>query len=94
MKMATIHFTQPHSLSLEAARAAATAMAERMALDYGVVHEWEGNTLRFHQVGLDGSLELANGEARLAMELHGLMAAFAPTVEEKLERKMRELFTA
>jgi putative polyhydroxyalkanoate system protein len=92
--MAAIVFNQAHSLPPEAARAAAQQMAERIARDFGISYAWEGNVLKFSQAGVAGALALLDGDARLQLELSGMMSAFAPMIEEKLARKMRELFSA
>jgi putative polyhydroxyalkanoate system protein len=92
--MATIRIHQPHALTVDRARTAAQAMAERMASEFGASYAWEGDTLRFRQTGAQGTLALLEGEARLELELGGMMGAFAPMIEEKLTRKMRDIFTA
>ena len=92
--MAAIRIHQPHALTIDRARAAAQAMAERMASEFGANYEWEGDMLRFRQTGAQGTLALLDGEARLELELGGMMSAFASMIEEKLGRKMREIFTA
>lgn len=90
--MAAIRYSQPHVLPLEKAREAAQQIAERMAREFGVNYAWEGNALKFSQTGVDGTLALHEGEARLELALAGMMSAFAPMIEEKLTRKMREIF--
>lgn len=90
--MASIRITQPHALPLSQAREAAETMAQRMAKEFGVRYAWEGNALKFAQTGVTGALALDAGAARLEMELAGMMGAFAPMIEEKLSRKMREIF--
>jgi putative polyhydroxyalkanoate system protein len=90
--MAAIRINQPHALPLAQAREAAETMAQRMAKEFGVSYAWEGDALKFAQTGVSGALALADGEARFEMELAGMMSAFAPMIEEKLTRKMREIF--
>jgi putative polyhydroxyalkanoate system protein len=90
--MADINITQPHSLSPDAARAAAQKVAEKLSTDYGLSCNWIGDVLRFERSGVDGMLTLGTHEAALHIKLGMLMSAFAPAIEQKVADSMRKVF--
>jgi putative polyhydroxyalkanoate system protein len=90
--MAEISITQPHSLSPEAARAAAQKVADKLSNEYGLACQWAGDVLRFERSGIDGTLTLAAHEAALRIKLGFMMSAFAPTIEQKVADNMRKVF--
>lgn len=90
--MAEISITQPHSLSPDAARAAAQKVADKLSGDYGLTCKWAGDVLRFERSGVDGTLTLGAREAALRIKLGMLMSAFAPTIEQKVADSMRKVF--
>jgi len=92
--MADIDIIQPHSMTPEAARAAAQQVADKMAADFGMECEWEGAVLRFERSGVDGTLVVGERDARLEIRLGLMMKAFAPMVQDKLARKMEKVFGA
>ena len=92
--MADISIVQEHSMSAPMARAAAQKVADKLAAEYGVACNWEGeNVLRFERSGVDGSLTLTAQRAALHIKLGFLMGAFAGTIESKAADKMRRVFT-
>ena len=92
--MADIAITQPHSMTPEAAREAAQQVADKMAADFGMECQWEGQVLRFERSGVDGTLVVGESDARLEIRLGMMMKAFAPMVQDKLARKMQKVFGA
>ena len=90
--MADIEITQPHSMTPEAARTAAQQVADKMAADFGMEYQWDGQVLRFERSGVDGTLVVGERDARLQVRLGMMMKAFAPMVQDKLARKMQKVF--
>src|SRR5437764_6313794 len=90
--MAEISITQQHSLSPEAARAAAQKVADKLAIDYGLTCKWIGDVLRFERSGVEGTLALGERQAALRIKLGFLMSAFASTIEQKVADSMRKVF--
>ena len=90
--MADISFTQQHSLSQPAARAAAQKVADKLSAQFGLDCRWEGDVLRFERSGVDGALTLGAQEAALQIKLGFLMSAFAPAIEQKVADSMRKTF--
>lgn len=92
--MADIEIIQPHSMTPDAARAAAQQVADKVAADFGMACRWDGAVLRFERSGVDGTLVVGESDARLEVRLGLMMKAFAPMVQEKLARKMQKVFSA
>ncbi|WP_036173327.1 polyhydroxyalkanoic acid system family protein [Massilia sp. 9096] len=90
--MADISITQPHSLSPDAARAAAQKVADKLSSDYGLACKWVGDVLQFERAGVDGTLTLGGREALIRIKLGLMMSAFAPTIEQKVADNMRKVF--
>jgi putative polyhydroxyalkanoate system protein len=90
--MADISIIQQHSLSPDAARSAAQKVADKLAGEYGLHCEWEGDVLRFERSGVEGSLALHERQAALRIKLGILMSAFASTIEQKVGESMRKVF--
>jgi len=90
--MAEISITQQHSLSQDAARAAAQKVADKLAGEYGLNCKWNGDVLRFDRSGVEGTLALGERQAALRIKLGFLMSAFAPTIEQKVADSMRKVF--
>jgi putative polyhydroxyalkanoate system protein len=91
--MSDISITQPHSLSQTAARAAAQQVADKLAREYGLTCNWEGDVLRFARSGVEGALTLGERQAALRIKLGFLMSAFASTIEQKVAESMRKVFS-
>jgi putative polyhydroxyalkanoate system protein len=92
--MADIEIIQPHSMTPDAARAAAQQVADKVAADFGMECRWDGAVLRFERSGVDGTLVVGESDARLEVRLGLMMKAFAPMVQDKLARKMQKVFSA
>lgn len=90
--MAEISINQPHSLSPDAARAAAQKVADKLSSDYGLTCKWVGDVLQFERAGVDGTLTLGVREALIRIKLGFMMSAFAPTIEQKVADNMRKVF--
>ena len=92
--MADISIKQQHKLTHKKAMAAAQKVADKMAEDYDMASEWEGDVLHFKRSGVTGSLTLLEHEAHLEVTLGFLLKAFAPTIEEKVTAQMKKVFSA
>ncbi|MEO7495538.1 MAG: polyhydroxyalkanoic acid system family protein [Massilia sp.] len=90
--MAEISFVQQHQLSPESARAAAQKVAERMARDFDLACEWDGDVLRFGRSGVEGALTLRAQQAALNIKLGFMMSMFAAKIESKVAENMRKVF--
>ena len=90
--MADISITQPHTMTLEAARKAAQSVADKLAEEFAVTSRWDQNVLSFERVGVSGTLALRAAEAHLELELGFMLKGFSSMIEEKLARKMQTAF--
>ena len=90
--MAEINIVQEHKLSLKKAREAAQKVADKLAEEYDLECEWEGNVLLFERSGVQGSLTLDATEAQMYIKLGFLMSAFSSTIENKVAENMRLVF--
>lgn len=86
--MARITVERPHNLGLEAARAKAEQLAERLASEYDVRYRWAGNTLEFKRSGADGSIEVAADQVRVRLNLGLLLSALGGSIKAEIERTL------
>jgi putative polyhydroxyalkanoate system protein len=92
--MADISIVQEHGLSPSTARAAAQKVADKLAADYGLSCQWDGDVLRFERSGVEGALTLEETRAAVRIQLGFLMGAFAPAIEAKVAESMKKVFAA
>lgn len=92
--MADIHIVQAHSLSPEAARAAAQKVAETLTEQYQLACSWEGDVLRFKSAAAEGALVLEPRQAQMQIRLGFLFGAFSSAIESKVATDMRKVFGA
>jgi putative polyhydroxyalkanoate system protein len=92
--MADISIVQAHRLSTEKAREAAAKVADKLARDYDLACNWDGNVLRFERSGVQGALTLHEQKAEMNIQLGFLMGAFSSAIEAKVAESMRKVFGA
>lgn len=90
--MADIHIVQEHALTPKKAREAAQKVADKMAEEYELECEWEGDVLRFGRSGVEGELTLEKKRAEMHIKLGFLFSAFSSRIEEKVAENMRKVF--
>lgn len=90
--MADFAIVQQHHLSMEDARAAAQKVADQMAVDYEMTHQWVGDVLEFKRSGFSGTLALTEGSAQLDVALGFMLRGFAKKIEEQVAKNMHKLF--
>ncbi|WP_295995333.1 polyhydroxyalkanoic acid system family protein [Rugamonas sp.] len=90
--MADINIVQDHQLSEEQARAAAQQVADKMAQEFDLACQWDGDVLRFERSGVEGALTLGRSQAQMQIKLGFLYSAFASAIEGKIAAKMRQVF--
>jgi putative polyhydroxyalkanoate system protein len=92
--MSAIVINQKHTLTHKKARAAAQKVADKLAAEYDMTSEWEGDVLHFQRSGVSGRLTLHEHSARIEIKLGFLLMAFAPKIEDEVGRQMRKVFGA
>lgn len=102
--MSEILIERQHALGLSRAREVAQAWVAQAQEKWGLQFRrepWPGDseadgasdTLRFNGMGAEGEVEVSAQRFVVRMTLGGLMAAFAPMVEDKMTRKLDALLT-
>lgn len=92
--MADITIKREHALSLQQSREAAQQIAERMAGEFDMTTQWNGDVLSFRRSGVAGTLALREHEAQIDITLDFLFKAFATTLEDKIARNLDKFFGA
>ncbi len=90
--MADISITQKHKLPHKNAKAAAQKVADKMAEEYDMQSEWEGDVLIFKRNGVSGTLAVFENEAQLDITLSFLFKAFTGRIEEEVGKNMCKMF--
>ncbi|KAB2901309.1 MAG: polyhydroxyalkanoic acid synthase [Dokdonella sp.] len=88
--MAVIDITRVHGGTIKATKAAINEVANSLGAEYGVSHEWAGNTLYFERSGINGSIEVSKAQLHVYAELGFLMGALKYTIEREIERLLDE----
>jgi putative polyhydroxyalkanoate system protein len=92
--MADISIVQAHQLSAAQAREAAAKVAAKLARDYDLACNWDGDVLRFERSGVQGALTLQERQAAMEIKLGFMMSAFSAAIEAKVADSMRKVFGA
>lgn len=90
--MPNVHIVQEHTLTHKKAREAAEKVAMKLAEEFELEYEWEGDVLNFERSGVSGSLTLTRHKAEMLIKLGFLFGAFAPMIEAKASEKMKKIF--
>jgi putative polyhydroxyalkanoate system protein len=86
--MSDIHFSRKHSLSVAEAKKKVQQAADRLADEYDLSSEWEGDTLHFTRSGVDGHIAVTSKDVTLDVKLGFLLRAFKATFEQHIERNL------
>lgn len=90
--MAEISIVHEHHLSAVQARDAAQKVADKIAGDYDLACQWEGDVLHFERSGVHGSLTLRGQQVEMFVKLGMLMSMFAPSIEAKISENLKAVF--
>lgn len=90
--MADISIRQEHQLPLQQAKDAAQKVADKMAAEFDMTTQWDGDTLSFKRSGVAGTLALREKEAQIDITLDFLFKAFTGPLQEKVARNMKKYF--
>lgn len=86
--MARIIVERPHSLGLEAARARAESLAERLAGEYEVRYHWVGDSLELKRSGADGKVEVLSDRVRVELKLGMLLSTMSGRIQREIEKSL------
>lgn len=90
--MADINIVHEHALTPKKAREAAQKVADKIAEEYDLECEWEGDVLYFERSGVKGSMTLEKQQVQMVIKLGFLMSAFSSTIEAKVTENMKKVF--
>ena len=94
--MSSIDVRRSHTLSKEEARAKAEALATSMATRFELDWRWEGDSIHFDAPrgkakGTKGTVDVADREVRVQIDLPFLLKVLKGTIESKVNEKLGEL---
>ncbi len=88
--MALIDIQRSHKSTVKATKTAVNRVAKSLGKEYGVDHEWDGDTLHFERSGVKGSIAVGKTDLRVHAELGFLMSAMKPVIEREIRRLLDE----
>lgn len=88
--MSDIHFVRKHNASVAEAKKKVQQAANRLADEYDLESEWQGDTLHFTRSGVDGHIAVTAHQVTLDVKLGFLLRAFKATFENHIERNLDE----
>lgn len=86
--MSRIHIERSHSLGLDAARAKAEKLAERLAKEHGVQCEWQGDELTFKRSGVDGRIAVGADKVAVDVKLGLMLSAMSGLLKGEIEKAL------
>jgi putative polyhydroxyalkanoate system protein len=90
--MSYIDMHARHSMSRDAAQAAADELASDLARKFDIEYGWEGDHILFERPGVNGTIMVRDREIRIEARL-GLMLMFLkPQIEHEITRYLRDHF--
>lgn len=89
--MSTIKVERELDMTLEQVKEVADKVAEKFSREYGVRFTWSGNCAAISGPGLDGRCTVAEKGIAIQLNLGFLLAAFAPRIDEAVNRYLDKL---
>ena len=90
--MPRIDIRRPHQLPIPEARAVVDKVAARMQEKFGMVGQWQGDTLNFSRSGVTGSIAVGSDAIEVKAELGMMLSPLKGMVEQEIRRKLDEHF--
>ncbi len=92
--MARIIVERTHNLGRDAAREKADQLAAKLASEYGVRCEWQGDVLEVRRSGADGRIEVEEDRVRVLLNLGLMLSALGSSVQAQIERALDKALQA
>ena len=86
--MSKIVVERQHSLGRAGARDKAQQLAERLAQQYDVKYQWQGDTLEVRRTGATGSIEVGEDKLRVSLKLGLLLSGLSSTIKREIEEAL------
>lgn len=90
--MATIDINRSHTLSIQEAREAVNAIAAELTRELNVTSSWDGDTLRFHRSGADGTIRISGNDVRFQADLSLLLRPLKTTISNQVQQYFDRYF--
>lgn len=90
--MSEIRVCRFHGTTLKKARKGAERIAEELGEEFGLDHEWDGDTLNFQRMGVSGHIGVGKKEVEIYVKLGLLLSALRPRIEAEINRFCDENF--
>ncbi len=92
--MSEIRYKREHHLSLKEAKKVAQRTADDLAREYDLASQWEGDTLHFRRLGVDGHMHVTAHYIDLNVKLGFLLRPFRSAFEHHIERNLDTLLAS
>lgn len=86
--MAQIIVERTHNLGREVAREKADELAARLAREFGVSCQWQGDVLAVKRSGADGRIEVYEDSVKVLLNLGLLLSAMGSSIQGQIERAL------
>jgi putative polyhydroxyalkanoate system protein len=83
--MATIRVERPHQLDRQALRGKAEQLAERLARDYQLSCQWQGDVLQVQRSGVKGRIALDDQRVCVELNLGLLLTPLSGRLQSEIE---------
>ena len=90
--MPSIDIRHPHTKTPAQARKAIEAMAKKLDERFGVIHDWDGDTLNFKRSGVDGKIRLGPKSLHVTAQLGFMLSMLKDPIESEIKRVLSEKF--
>lgn len=92
--MSEIRYKRMHHLSLKEAKKVAQKAADGLAKEYDLESRWEGDTIHFTRLGVDGHMHVTEHFIDLNVKLGFLLRPFKSAFERHIDRNIDTLLAA
>jgi putative polyhydroxyalkanoate system protein len=89
--MSEIKYKREHHLSIRDAKKIAQKVADDLGEEYDLASEWEGDTLHFRRLGVDGHMHVTAHYIDLNVKLGFLLRPFRSMFEHHIESNLDKL---
>ncbi len=89
--MSHISIKRAHHVTLADAKKVADKVAAKLAKEYDLRSNWEGDVLHFDRSGLHGTLAVNGKDMQVDVKLGFLMAAFKGPIQDAMEKQLDTL---
>lgn len=89
--MSEIKYKRTHHLPLKDAKKVAQKAADDLAEEYDLESRWEGDTIHFTRLGVDGHMHVTASHIDLNVKLGFLLRPFKSAFERHIENNLDKL---